>query len=72
MKLNDCQTPLENLEMSKEMQEKYDNYFYNIPFIKALVDPKRKRAKDLPRDEEGKIIIDLEHPHPIVLLSFNA
>ena len=63
MKLNECQTPLELLEMSKEMQEKFDNYFYNIPFIKSLVDPNRKRAKDLPRDEDGKIIIDLEHPH---------
>ena len=63
MKLNECQTPLELLEMSKEMQEKFDNYFYNIPFIRALVDPNRKRAKDLPRDEDGKIIIDLEHPH---------
>jgi len=63
MKLNECQTPLESLEMSKEIQEKFDNYFYNIPFIKSLVDPNRKRAKDLPRDEDGKIIIDLEHPH---------
>lgn len=63
MKLNECQTPLELLEMSKEMQEKFDNYFYNIPFIRALVDPNRKRAKDLPRDEDGKIIVDLEHPH---------
>lgn len=63
MKLNECQTPLELLEMSKEIQEKFDNYFYNIPFIRALVDPNRKRAKDLPRDEDGKIIVDLEHPH---------
>lgn len=63
MELNECQTPLESLEMSKEIQEKFDNYFYNIPFIRALVDPNRKRAKDLPRDEDGKIIVDLEHPH---------
>lgn len=63
MKLNECQTPIESFDMSKDLKEKFDNYFYNIPFIKALTDPNRKRAKDLPRDEEGKIIIDLEHPH---------
>ena len=63
MELNKCQTPLDKLNMSKEIKEKFDNYFYNIPFIRSLVDPNRKRAKDLPRDEDGKIIVDLEHPH---------
>lgn len=63
IELNNKQTPIEELEMPKDIKEKFDNYFFNVPFIKSLVDPNRKRAKDLPRDEDGKIIVDLEHPH---------
>lgn len=62
-KVNSINTPIEELELDAELQEQFDTYFYNVPFIRALTSPNRKRAKDLPRDEEGKIIVDLEHPH---------
>lgn len=35
----------------------------NVEFIKRLISPDRKRAKDLPRDKEGRIIVDLANPH---------
>lgn len=64
--LNEKQTPIENLhleEYPKEIQEQFNDFFYNVPMIRRLVDKNRPRAKDLPRDEEGKIIIDITHPH---------
>lgn len=35
----------------------------NIEFIKRLISPTRKKAKDLPRDKDGKIIVDICNPH---------
>lgn len=69
IELNKYQTPLEKLkieEQSKEFQEKYWDFFYNVPFIQSLVSKKRKKAKDCQRDpnfSDGRIIVDLEHPH---------
>jgi hypothetical protein len=28
-----------------------------------MVSPDRKRAKDMPKDSNGKIIVDVTHPH---------
>ena len=35
----------------------------NIQFIQNLISPTRKRAKDLPRDNQGRIIVDIVNPH---------
>ncbi len=35
----------------------------NIKFIQRLIDPDRKFARDLPRDKDGKIIVDILNPH---------
>ena len=64
--LNDRQTPIKNLNLEsypQELQDDFWEFFYGVPLIQALTNKDRKRAKDLPRDENGKIIIDLEHPH---------
>lgn len=64
--LNHKQTPIEDLNLEslpKEIQEKFWEYYYKVPFIRELTKKDRKYAKDLERDEEGKIIVDLEHPH---------
>lgn len=64
--LNEYQTPIEELgleELHPEIQEQFWDFFYNVPFIQILTSPKRLRAKDLPRDKDGKIIIDITHPH---------
>lgn len=66
IKLNDKQTPLEDLKLDsypKEIQEAFWNFFSNVPFIHNLTKKDRPRAKDLPRDAEGKIIVDITNPH---------
>lgn len=66
MELNDCQTPIEELgleNLPNEVQDQFWDFFNNVPYIQNLVSKDRKRACDLPRDEEGKIIIDFTHPH---------
>lgn len=64
--LNEYQTPIEELcldTLHPEIQEQFWDFFYNVPFIQTLVSAKRPRAKDLPRDNEGKIIVDITKPH---------
>lgn len=63
---NEFQTPvtaklLESLP--EEVAEQLLDYISNVPFIQNLISPDRKRAKDLPRDEEGRIMVDLSNPH---------
>ena len=63
---NDRQSELlmEQLQMyPKEVQEEFIDVINNVPFIECLVSPERLRAKDLPRDDKGRIIVDLVHPH---------
>lgn len=49
--------------LPKEVLEQYYDYITNVPYIKSLLANDRKYAKDLPRDNEGKIIIDITQPH---------
>lgn len=63
---NKYQSSLEDLNIAnypQEIQEQFFNFINNVPFIKHLVSPTRLKAKDLPKDSEGKIIIDLTKPH---------
>lgn len=64
--LNEYQTPFELLELEKEPQEVIDQFWdciNNIPLVRRLISNERPRAKDLPRDEYGRIIVDIENPH---------
>ena len=66
LETNEFQTPItdELLERyPKEVQEQFFDYVNNVEFIKRLISPKRKRAKDMPKDADGKIIVDLLNPH---------
>lgn len=38
-------------------------YINDVPFIANLISPDRKYAKDLQRNDDGKIIVDLSNPH---------
>jgi hypothetical protein len=49
--------------LPKEVLEQYYDFTANVPYIRALVADNRKYARDLPRDNEGKIIIDITSPH---------
>ena len=66
MVLNSTQSNLEDLKVDnnpKEVIEQFYDFFNNIPFIKSITKADRKRAKDLPRDEEGKIKVNITEPH---------
>lgn len=66
LEFNPYQSSIEVLNLEKHPQEVQDNFFEalnTVPFIRALIDKDRPRAKDLPRDEQGKIIVDLTKPH---------
>lgn len=66
MEFNKYQSSLEDLNIYNEPQEIQDQFFEalsSIPYIRDLTSPNRLRAKDLPRDSEGKIIIDITKPH---------
>lgn len=63
---NEFQTPItdELLEgYPKEVREEFFDIINNVEFIRRLISPDRKRAKDIPRDSEGKIIVDIMNPH---------
>ena len=49
--------------LPKEVQEQYYDFITNVPYISKLLSDNRKYARDLPRDSEGKIIIDITEPH---------
>lgn len=49
--------------LPKEVQEQYYDFITNVPYLSKLLSDNRKYAKDLPRDSEGKIIIDITEPH---------
>ena len=65
IQFNKCQTPLEDLKLEtypKEVQEQFWDFLNNVPFIKWMVSPNRPLVSQLPRDTEGKAIIDITHP----------
>ena len=66
--LNKYQTPISELGLDKQPQEVQDqfwDFFNNVPFIRSMVSPNKPRACDLPKDSEGKIIVDITQPHII-------
>lgn len=66
MEFNKYQTPLtdELLEsLPQEVRDQLLDIINNVEFIKRLIAPDRQYAKDRPRDDKGRIIIDLANPH---------
>ena len=65
---NEYQSSLEELKIDQypeEIQEQFFDFINTVPYIKNLIAVDRPRAKDLPRDEDGKIVVDLTNP-PII------
>lgn len=65
VKFNKCQTPLEDLHLEKypsEVVEQFWDFLNNVPFIRWMVSPDRPLVSELPRDSEGRAIIDITHP----------
>lgn len=66
IQVNKYQTPITEELLSKypkEVQEDFMEFVMTVPFIKNLISPTRERAKDRPRDNKGRIIVDLANPH---------
>lgn len=49
--------------LPEEVAEQLLDFVTNVQYIKNLISPDRKRARDLPRDEKGRIKVDLTNPH---------
>lgn len=49
--------------LPKEVQEGLIDTIHNIEFVRWLISPNRGYARNRPRDKDGKIIVDLAHPH---------
>ena len=64
--VNSCSSPISE-ELFKGLDKKsrtdFINFFTEIELIQNLTSLDRKRAKDLPRDKKGRIIVDIENPH---------
>lgn len=68
IEMNKYQTELtEELinELPQEVQDQLFDVINNVEFVKRLISPTREYAKDRPRDERGRIIVDLANPHII-------
>ena len=66
IQMNKYQTPLTEELLSSLPQEVQDQLFdiiNNIEFVKRLISPNRPYAKDRPRDNQGRIIVDITNPH---------
>lgn len=53
----------EFLSAPQEVRDQFFEFLNSVPYIKWLVSKDRPRAKDRPRDEQGRIIVDLARPH---------
>lgn len=66
MKFNKYQTQLTDellATLPQEVQDQLIDCLNNIEFIRRLVSPNRCYAKDRPRDDKGRIIVDITNPH---------
>ena len=71
--VNEYQTPINKELLSplpEEVQEQFLDFISSVEYIKRLISPNRKRAKDLPRDDMGRIIVDLANPHILEDMDF--
>ena len=62
---NEFQTPITQKLMDQypsEVAEQFLDFIDTVPLLKWMIG-ERPRAKDLPRDEKGRIIVDITHPH---------
>lgn len=64
--VNEYQTPITKSlldQYPESVQEQFLDFIDTVPLLKWMISPNRPRAKDLPRDDKGRIIVDITHPH---------
>jgi hypothetical protein len=49
--------------LPQEVQDQLFDIINNVEFVKRLISPTREYAKDRPRNDRGRIIVDLANPH---------
>lgn len=62
---NEYQTPITEGLLSQypdEVREQFMEFISTVPFIQNLISPSRPRIEELPRDEQGKAIVDITNP----------
>ena len=62
---NKYQTPITQELLDKypqEVQEQFLDFVNNVPYIKNLISPNRPYTRNLPKDDNGRAIIDLTNP----------
>lgn len=63
---NEFQTPITREWLDSfpdEVKDQFLDFIDTVPLLKYMVSPNRPRAKDLPKDSKGRIIVDITHPH---------
>lgn len=66
MEMNQYQTQVTDellRDIPQEVQDQLFDILNNVEFVKRLVSPERQFAKDRPRDNRGRIVVDLANPH---------
>ncbi|MBQ7430713.1 MAG: hypothetical protein IJV29_18705 [Butyrivibrio sp.] len=51
------------MSMPEEVAEQLLDFVQNVEYIRNLISPSRRRAKDMPHDEQGRVMVDLANPH---------
>lgn len=65
IRTNSYQTPITEELLDRypdEVRDQFMDFIDTVPMLKWMIG-ERPRAKDLPRDEKGRIIVDIAHPH---------
>jgi len=63
---NEFQTPITKellAQFPEDVQTEFMDFIDTVPLLKWMISENRPRAKDLPRDNQGRIIVDITHPH---------
>jgi hypothetical protein len=73
LKVNAVNTPITDRlfkQLDHRSRTDYMMFIEDIAFIKNLISPNRRRAKDMPRDRAGRIIVDITDPHILEDMAF--
>lgn len=62
-KLQSTEEELDLLNKPQEVREQFYDFMNTVPMLRWLVSDARPRACDLPRDDKGRIIVDVTKPH---------
>jgi len=63
MAYNKYQTTLDSLDLDPEVYSETMEFISTIAFLQNLISSDRKYAKDIPRDDLDRIVVDLANPH---------